>query len=222
MFDKDGALEFDSPFKTLVAVMLSAQTRDEQVLKLLPGLFEAFPNPESFANAELEDVIAKVNTIGMYRQKSKNLIKLSKDLVEKFNGEVPRTIEELTALAGIGRKTASVVLPAVFNKPAIAVDVHVHRVVNRLGWVKTKRPEQTEKELLKLIPPEYHAKVNRVFVKFGRYVCLSRSPRCYMCPIVDSCPFKEKQLDMPPNIDRIKEKIEKQEALIDELKSHVN
>lgn len=137
-----GAMEIGSPYQNLVAVMLSARTRDEQVLKLLPGFWKAFPSPEELSVATTKQIESKINTIGMYRQKAKNLKKMAGQVVQRFGGNIPSTIDELVHLAGVGRKTASVVLVASFNTPAIAVDTHVHRVTNRLGWVKTNAPEK--------------------------------------------------------------------------------
>lgn len=220
-FPQKGALELGDAYKTVTAVLLSARTRDEQVLKLLPAFFEAFPTVHDLAAADIPFIESKINTIGMYRQKAKNLKKMALRIVDEYKGTVPGTIEELTTLAGVGRKTASVVLPNVFNKPAIAVDVHVHRVVNRLGWVNTKNPAQTEQELLALIPEEWHKTVNRVFVKFGRYICISRNPRCWACPIVDICPVKNKNLEAPKNAEKVLAKMQEAEQIIEQLRDTV-
>ncbi|KKW32619.1 MAG: Endonuclease III [Candidatus Uhrbacteria bacterium GW2011_GWA2_53_10] len=144
-----GAMEIGDPYRTTVAVILSARTRDEQVLKLLPGFLKAFPNVGMLARASVKEIEAKMNTIGMYHQKAKHIQWMAEDVVKKFGGEIPRTMEELVSLAGVGRKTASVVLAACFGEATIAVDTHVHRVTNRLGWVHTKTPAKTEEALLK-------------------------------------------------------------------------
>lgn len=217
-FPNPGAMDIGNPYQTLVGVILSARTRDEQVLKLMPGLFKAYPTPEKLAKASVADIQKKINTIGMYRQKAKNLKSMATDLVEKFDGEVPKTMEELTSLAGVGRKTASVVLVASFKQPAIAVDTHVHRVTNRLGWVKTNTTEKTEKALLKIIPPKIMWIVNRVFVKFGRYVCIPGKPRCWMCPIQKDCAFTGKNLEAPKNAEAIREDIESRERILEEMR----
>lgn len=127
-----GAMEIGNPYQNLVGVMLSARTRDEQVLKFVPGFFKAFPTVEKLAGATTKHIESRINTIGMFRQKAKNLKKMAQQVVEKFGGMIPSTMDELVSLAGVGRKTASVVLVASFNTPAIAVDTHVHRVTNRL------------------------------------------------------------------------------------------
>ena len=213
-----GAMEIGNPYQNLVGVLLSARTRDEQVLKLMPGFFKAFPNPETLSKATEKQIEAKINTIGMFRQKSKNLKKMATDVVEKFGGKIPSTMDELVSLAGVGRKTASVVLVASFGYPAIAVDTHVHRVTNRLGWVKTKTPEKTEAALLKIVPEKWMKTVNHVFVKHGRYVCISK-PRCWTCPLVDQCKFKEKNLTAPKDAQKILDDMDRRERNLEELRN---
>jgi len=171
-FPNPGAMELGSPYQNLVGVMLSARTRDEQVLKLMPGFWKVFPTIEKLSKATTSEIESKINTIGMYKQKAKNLKKMATDVVEKFDGKIPSTMEELVTLAGVGRKTASVVLVCSFDKTAIAVDTHVFRVTNRLGWIKSKTVEDAERKLLELVPTKYHQTVNRVFVKLGRYICI--------------------------------------------------
>jgi endonuclease III len=216
-----GALELGTAYKSLVGVMLSARTRDEQVLKLLPGFFAAFPTVQVLAKATEEEIRVKINTIGMFRQKAKNLRLLAIRIVEVYDGEVPGTMEDLTSLAGVGRKTASVVLPYAFDKPAIAVDVHVHRVTNRLGWVNTRNPAQTEQKLLELFEEKDYPDVNRVFVKLGRYLCISQKPRCWGCPLADICAFKGKNLEPPKDADKILEKVDHREEALQNLKKAV-
>jgi endonuclease III len=210
-FPTPGAMEFGDAYQSLVAVMLTARTRDEQVLKLLPGFFKAYPTVEKLAGATPEQIQKKINTIGMFRQKAKNLSALAKRVVGEYGGEIPGTLDELITLAGVGRKTASVILPYQFNKPAIAVDTHVHRVTNRLGWVDTKTPEKTEQALLALIPSDLSPTVNRVFVKHGRYICI-KNPRCWACPVADMCAFKNKQLESPKDSEKIIADIDRREA----------
>lgn len=212
-----GAMEIGNPYQNLVGVMLSARTRDEQVLKLMPGFFSAFPTVEKLAGATIKQIEGKINTIGMYRQKAKNLKKMAADVVERFGGNIPKTMDELVSLAGVGRKTASVVLVASFDTPAIAVDTHVHRVTNRLGWVKTKTPQKTEEMLLPLVPDKLKHTVNQVFVKHGRYICISK-PRCWACPVRDLCAFKNKNLKAPKNAQAILEDIENREKRLEELR----
>lgn len=219
-FPNPGAMELGTPYRTLLGVILSARTRDEQVLKLLPGFFKAFPTVQTLAKASEGDIRSKIDTIGMYKQKAKNVKKMAESVVTEFGGEVPSTMEELTSLAGVGRKTASVVLATCFDTPAIAVDTHVHRVTNRLGWVTTKTPEKTEQALLALIPKKYQRPVNQVFVKLGRYICLPGKPRCWACPIADQCTFTKKNLVPPKEAEAIIADIERREKILVQLREH--
>lgn len=212
-----GAMEIGNPYQNLVGVLLSARTRDEQVLKLMPGFFAAFPDAYALSKASEEKIQSKINTIGMYRQKAKNLKRMATDVVEKFDGKIPGNMDDLVSLAGVGRKTASVVLVASFDTPAIAVDTHVHRVTNRLGWVNTKTPEKTETALLKIVPQKWMRTVNQVFVKHGRYICI-RQPRCWSCPLVDQCAFKQKNLERPKNAEVILEDINRREEILETLR----
>lgn len=220
-FPNPGAMELGDPYRTLVAVMLSARTRDEQVLKLLPGFFKAFPNAKKLAAADVPAIEAKVSTIGMYRQKARNLRAMAQSLVADFGGRVPETMEGLVSLRGVGRKTASVVLVVCFGKPAIAVDTHVHRVTNRLGWVKAGTPEKTEAALLRIVPSDVMRVVNQVFVKFGRYVCIPGRPRCWACPIKDLCAYQNKNLVPPKDTDAVLEDIDRREAELERLRKAV-
>lgn len=217
-FPQVGAMELGSPYQTIVGVLLSARTRDEQVLKLLPKFFVSFPTVQVLSQASIKQIESHINTIGMYRQKARHLKKMAQVVVSQFQGEIPSTMEELISLAGVGRKTASVVLVASFGKNAIAVDTHVHRVTNRLGWVKTQTPEKTEQALLKLIPLKSQPIVNRVFVKFGRSICLPGKPRCWMCPIRENCSFQNKQLLAPKNAEELLTAIERREAIVELLR----
>ena len=213
-----GAMELGNSYQNLVAVMLSARTRDEQVLKLLPRFFKVFPTSDKLAAATTKHIESKINTIGMYRQKARNLKKMATDVVEKFGGKIPHTMDELVSLAGVGRKTASVVLVASFDTPAIAVDTHVHRLTNRLGWVKTKTPQKTEEALLKMIPDIMKHTVNQVFVKHGRYICI-RKPRCWACPVRDLCAYQNKNFETPKNAQEILDDMKRREIVLEQLRS---
>ncbi len=220
-FPNPGAMEIGDPYRTLVAVMLSARTRDEQVLKLLPEFFRSFANVEKLARATPARIEATINTIGMYKQKARHLRAMAQTVVQRFYGAIPQTMDELVLLPGVGRKTASVVLVACFNHPAIAVDTHVHRVTNRLGWVETNTPEKTERALLDVIPKNLQPTVNRVFVKFGRFICIPGKPRCWMCPIQSQCAYTQKQLVTPRNAQKIKKDLERRERELETLRKHV-
>jgi endonuclease-3 len=218
-FPNPGAMEIGNPYQNLVAVILSARTRDEQALKLMHEFFKRFPTIEQLAKATPKQIERRISSIGMFRMKAKNLQKMATDVVKKFGGHIPSTMESLVSLTGVGRKTASVVLVSSFNTAAIAVDTHVHRVTNRLGWVKTKTPEKTEQELLKIVSKKNQPTVNRVFVKLGRYICLPGKPRCYFCPIQTHCEFKNKQLSVPKDAQAIQEDIERREEILEQLRT---
>ncbi len=218
MFPNPGAMEIGNPYQNLVAVMLSARTRDEQVLKLFPRFLNKFPTVTELAKSNPNKIEGYINSIGMYRQKAKNLHKMAVEIVKRFNNKIPSTMDELTTLPGVGRKTASVVLVTSFSRPAIAVDTHVHRVTNRLGWVKTSTPEKIEETLLRIIPTSSQSSVNRVFVKLGRYICISGKPRCWACPIQKYCEYKNKNLIKPKNAKMILADIERREKELESLR----
>jgi len=217
-FPNPGAMEIGNPYQNLVAVILSARTRDEQVLKLFPRFLNAFPTVNKLAKSTPNRIEGHIRSIGMYRQKARNLHKMVIEVEKRFKGKIPSTMEELTTLPGVGRKTASVVLVTSFSKSAIAVDTHVYRVANRLGWVETNTPEKTEKALLKIIPTSLQPIVNRVFVKFGRYICIPNKPRCWACPIQKYCEYKNKNLVKPKNAEVILNDIEQREKELESLR----
>ncbi len=218
-FPNPGAMELGTPYQNVVGVMLSARTRDEQVLKLMPGFWKAFPDVETLAKATTKQIESKINTIGMYRQKAKNLKSMATDVVEKFDGKIPSTMDELITLAGVGRKTASVVLVCSFKTSAIAVDTHVFRVTNRLGWIRSSTVEDAEQKLLAIVPTKWHPTVNRVFVKLGRYICIG-TPRCWACPVRDLCEFKHKNLLEPKNAKAILDDLERREMILETLREN--
>lgn len=220
MFPGGGALEVGTPYHMLTMVILSARTRDEQVLKLAPRFFAKFPTVHALASASLDDVTNALNTIGMYRQKAKYVLAMAKKVVAEHGGKIPSTMDELTALPGVGRKTASVVLVALFDTPAIAVDVHVQRIVSRLGWATTTDPKKTEQVLLAKIPKRLWADVNHSFVPFGRAVC-APTPRCWSCPVADVCAFGGKILDAPNNASVILAAAKAQQDNIENLKNEL-
>ncbi len=176
------------PFQHLVFTILSARTRDEQTVKAARNLFKVANTPEKLAKLSEEEIAALIESAGFYKNKARNLKAMAEILVKKYDSKVPDTFEELVKLPGVGRKTANVVLAYAFNKNTIAVDTHVHRLANRLGFVRTERPEETEVELKKVIPPELWRRINRTFVAFGQTVCKPIKPLCEECPIEDVCP----------------------------------
>ena len=183
-----------TPFQMLVMTLLSARAKDATTIPIVIEMFKRYPGPHDFVNLPLPQIEKMIFKIGFYRVKAKYVKDLSKMLLEKYDGKVPDTFEELTSLPGVGRKTANCILAYTFKKPAIAVDIHVHRISNRLGWVKTKMPEETEERLKLLIPKEQWINVNRLFVGHGQTICLPRNPQCKICPIMRYCDFGKKRM----------------------------
>jgi len=193
LYMSKGMTDLGNPADTLLATVLSAQTTDVQVLKVFPAFRKKFPTWKKMAAANVRDIEKTISSIGLYRSKAKNVKALAQMMLSDFGGEVPRTMEELVRLPGVGRKTASVVLAFSFNKPAIAVDTHVFRIAHRLGWSKGKTPEHVERDLLALVPKSEWINVNRTMVQFGRDVCVGgRKPQCWRCPIQHYCPYQPK------------------------------
>ena len=178
-----------SKFQMLIATMLSSRTKDTTTVPIVIEMFKKWKTPEDFLQAEDKDLEKKLYGIGFYKVKAKNIKKLSKMILEDFNGTVPDTLERMTKLPGVGRKTANCMLNYAFNKPAIAVDIHVHRISNRLGWVKTNKEENTEQELMNILPKEFWNKVNMLFVDHGQRVCFPINPNCKECKIIKFCHY---------------------------------
>ena len=184
------SLDFTTPFELVIAVMLSAQCTDERVNKTTPAIFAKYNKPEHFANMDIHVLEQLIHSCGFYRNKAKNIIACSKKLLTDFGGEVPQTIEELTSLPGVGRKSANVVMLEAFNKPVgIAVDTHAKRISNRLGLSTETTPEKIELDLIKLFPKEYLKDINHLLVFHGRKICDSRNPKCDICTINHLCKY---------------------------------
>lgn len=199
--DAKTALDHRSPFELLVATVLSAQTTDVNVNKATPTLFSRWPNAEALSRAEPSDVEKVIGSLGFFRQKTKSVIGLSKALVEKFGGEVPRTLAELVTLPGVGRKTANVVLGVAFNAPeGVVVDTHVQRLSQRLGWTKETEPEKIEQDLMRLFPREDWDAIGHTLIFHGRRICTAMRPACAACPVNDVCPsaFKAERVGRKP------------------------
>lgn len=188
-------LDYEDNFQLLIAVVLSAQCTDKRVNHVTKSLFKKYPNPEALAFANVKDVAKEIYSLGFYNTKAKNIVDLAKDLVEKFNGQVPCTIEELTSLSGVGRKTASVVLSEGFGVPAMAVDTHVFRVANRLGIGSEKSVIECEKALKKCFQKSSWGKVHLQMVHFGRYHCKAKNPSCNACKLQKICLYYNKKKD---------------------------
>jgi endonuclease III len=187
-----GELNSVNPFTFLVAVVLSAQATDLGVNRATGPLFKVADTPEKMAALGEEGLTQYIKTIGLFRAKAKNVIALSKTLIEKHRSQVPNNREALEALPGVGRKTANVVLNNVFGEPTIAVDTHLFRLGNRLGLAPGKSPLEVEKGLLKAIPKAYLRHAHHWLILHGRYICKARKPECWRCPIADLCQFKSK------------------------------
>jgi endonuclease-3 len=181
-----------NPFQILVAAILSARTKDELSEKISRKIFEKVKEPKDLLKFREDELAKEIYPVGFYRIKAKNLLKLAKIIIEKHNGKVPEKMEELLELPGVGRKTANIVLSYAFNKPAIAVDTHVHRIFNRWDFVNTKNPEETETELRKKLPKKLWKKVNNLLVNFGKTICKPIKPLCKECPINQVCPYPQK------------------------------
>ena len=185
-------LEYNSPFELLIAVILSAQATDKGVNKATAKLFPVANTPQAILDLGLEGLKEYIKTIGLYNSKAENIIKPCRDLVGKHNGEVPENREALEALAGVGRKTANVVLNTAFGHPTIAVDTHIFRVCNRTNFAPGKDVVKVEEKLLKVVPKEFKVDVHHWLILHGRYTCTARKPRCGACIIEDLCEYKEK------------------------------
>ena len=188
-------LHFGNDFQLLVAVMLSAQCTDKRVNMVTPALFEAFPTPAAMAAASEEEVLAYVKSVSYPNSKAKHLVEAARQLTERFGGEVPSTLDELTSLPGVGRKTANVVMSVVFGKAAMAVDTHVFRVSHRIGLVaeKAKTPLAVEQELVKHFPEALIPKAHHWLILHGRYVCKALKPLCMECGLRHACAYYNKK-----------------------------
>jgi len=184
---KNSGFHHNHPWQHLIAIMLSAQSTDKQVDAVLPALYQRFDTVEQVAEADLEEIESYIRSIGIYKNKAKNMKKCCTQLAEEFHGVVPSTREELMSLAGIGRKTANLYMANELGMQEITVDTHVHRVSNRLGWVESRNVLDTEKQLREVLPKEYWIPINILLIRHGRAVCTSRKPKCEKCQISKFC-----------------------------------
>ena len=185
-------LNFSSPFELLIAVILSAQATDKGVNKATDKLFPVANTPQAILALGVDGLKEYIKTIGLFNSKAENIIKTCRDLIEKHHGEVPEDREALEALAGVGRKTANVVLNTAFGHPTIAVDTHIFRVCNRTGFAPGKDVVKVEEKLIKVVPAEFKVDVHHWLILHGRYTCVARKPRCGACIIEDLCEYKNK------------------------------
>lgn len=191
--DATCSLEFTSPFEMMISVMLSAQCTDERVNKTTPMLFSKYNTPEKLANIDIKELEQIIHPCGFYKNKAKNIKLCAKQVLENFNGVVPHTMEELTSLAGVGRKSANVIMLEVFGiAQGIAVDTHAKRISNLVGLSNKKEPEKIEQDLLKIFPKECLKDINHLFVWHGRNTCIARKPKCEACSINHWCKHYKK------------------------------
>lgn len=182
------SLDFKTPFELAIAVMLSAQCTDERVNKVTPKLFEQYSTPEEIYNIEIEELEKIIYPCGFYKNKAKNIKAMAKEILEKYNGKMPQTMEELISLPGIGRKSANVIMLEAFKNPqGIAIDTHAKRIFRRIGITKNVDPSKIENDILKLLPKKYYKDVNHLLVWHGRKICSSKKPKCEECPINVFC-----------------------------------
>lgn len=186
--DARTALDFQTPLQLLIATILSAQCTDERVNQVTPGLFARFPDAAALAAADRAELETLIKSTGFFRNKAKAILSCCADLVKLHGGEVPRTLEQLTALHGVGRKTANVVLANAFGIPGIAVDTHVTRVSNRLAFVRDVDAVKIEFALMQIVPREHWLKLSHYLILHGRRICVARKPRCSVCPVAAHCP----------------------------------
>ena len=186
-------LNYETPFQLLVATILSAQTTDKKVNEVTKDLFKEYPDVDSFLKLTNEELEEKIKQIGLYRNKAKNLVLMCRQLKENFNGEVPKTMEEIMSLAGAGRKTANVVLSNAFGVPSIAVDTHVFRVSNRLGLAHSENVLEVEKQLMKEIPKKEWSLTHHLLIFHGRRCCTAKRPKCSECPLNHICKWEDKK-----------------------------
>ncbi|MCR5279073.1 MAG: endonuclease III [Lachnospiraceae bacterium] len=180
-------LDYYTPWQLLVATIMSAQCTDARVNAVTKVLFVKYPTVEALANADFDELSEDIHSVGFFHNKARNIIACCRKLITDFGGEVPSTVEELTSLPGVGRKTANVIRSYVFNEPSIVVDTHVLRISNKLGLVKTSDPVKAEFALMKIVPKEYWSYVNHWFIAFGRTICKAPTPKCEECYLRDIC-----------------------------------
>ncbi|NLY86205.1 MAG: endonuclease III [Tissierellia bacterium] len=193
--DAKAELNFSNSFELLIATILSAQCTDVQVNKTTSVLFKKLKTPEDYLKLSEEELGEMIRSCGFYKTKSKNILATCRLLIEKFNGQVPNTLEDLMTLPGVGRKTANVVLSNAFNIPAIAVDTHVFRVSNRIGLADSNNVLDTEKDLMEIIDREMWSKAHHLLIFHGRRICKARKPLCHICPVIDFCHYYKTQMN---------------------------
>jgi len=189
------SLDYSNPLQLLIATILSAQCTDARVNKVAPHLWAKYKDAKAFAEAKPQELETIIQSTGFFRSKAKSILEATRDIVAKHGGNVPRTLEELTALRGVGRKTANVVLGNAWNIPGMVVDTHVGRISRRLGLTKNTDPVKVEHDLMQLFPPERWTRLGHEMILHGRQYCKAPTPRCTGCPLLDICPYPKKNFD---------------------------
>jgi len=187
-------LWFRNPFELLVVTILAAQALDERVNEVSPRLFEKYPDPQAMAEANPEDMESVIRSISFYRQKGRHIREMSERMVRDFQGEIPKTVDELVQLPGVGKKTANIVLANAYGIPAIPVDTHVARVSQRLGLTDSSNPDRIELDLENCFPRERWIRISHLLGFLGRFICQAKQPRCRECPVKELCPYPEKMV----------------------------
>lgn len=187
-------LNFSSPFELLIATILAAQCTDERVNQVTKTLFKKYPTPESYLAVDISELEEDIRPTGFYRNKAKNIVACCRKIVEDYDGKIPQSVEQLTSLPGVGRKTANIVLANAMGIPAIGVDTHTVRVPHRLGIVDTKNPDKIEAQLRYLLPKERWARANILLQWHGRYTCQAKKPKCGECLVYDLCQWEDKTI----------------------------
>ena len=191
------ALKYRTPFELLVATILSAQCTDDRVNEVTPALFRTYPDASAFAQADQAEIEESVRPTGFFRQKARTLKACCTELVERFNGEVPSTLDELVTLPGVGRKTANLVLGEAFGVPGVVVDTHVRRVAARIGLTDSQDPDRIEQDLMRIIPTERWTRFSHQLIWHGRTICVARNPRCETCPLLADCDYGQNAVQKP-------------------------
>lgn len=190
--DVVSGLNYGNLYEITIAVVLSAQTTDKQVNAVTPALFAKYPNFAALAKANLADVEKIIKSTGFFHTKARNIIALSKSVIDDFGGKLPETLEELIKLPGVGRKSANVIISMGYDAPGLAVDTHVKRIANRLGFISTEDPAKTEAAMTAVIPPADWKKTHLLYINHGRQICAARNPKCGECPIRRLCVWESK------------------------------
>jgi endonuclease-3 len=185
---RPGKFRHRDPYNVLISTILSQRSKDENTAVASEQLFKVYGTPEELAKAKLGKIEALIKPAGLYQAKAKNIRDVARILIDEYDSKVPPNVDEMVKLPGVGRKTANCVMVYGFNEPAIPVDTHVHRISNRLGWVATKTPEQTEHSLAEFLPKRYWIEINELLVRFGQTMCRPVAPHCKECPLNDICP----------------------------------